>query len=251
MESPHLQSLVDRLQKLKTLMEQGGTEGESQAAACLLQTLLDKHGLDESVLESRKEDGGLVLKEFDFGTLRGNRAISWRKLLMGGLCKINDCVTISIKDTPKHIYMAGPDFQLVGILGLYEYLEATIIRLADTSWESFKPGSVGITKETYHSTFCEGGTNRILIRLERQKKKDVEEHDSLHDGTPGTDLILAKTKKVDEFVENIFNQVGEMKTRDLTTGRVDKGAFGEGYGSADKIALNRQVGGETKGKRLG
>jgi hypothetical protein len=132
-----LESVIEKVKKLRALAANAGTLQEAETAAALAETLIAKHRLDEAQIEA---DGGRpsepINEEVEPLWSSTTRDESWRAKLAGGLTRHYGCfwfrsVTTQGRKTVSNVYrIIGRPSDVAIVRHMFAWLTAEIARLS-------------------------------------------------------------------------------------------------------------------------
>lgn len=201
------QRLLDKIKRMLAVQHSTNSEGEAQAAAHLIQKMLQDHGL--SMAEVEAHTGQAAKGENRAKVQTDRRALfTWQKDLMAVLANNHFCMHFiqevmandgrKVRRSKQHVLL-GREVYVQATLLMYDYLVIAIKRAADEQGYDHR------TNEKNHHIFIEGATTKLLYRLEiikvereeeEQRKREEAKTRSQHPGAApsnsGTEIVLAE-----------------------------------------------------------
>ena len=210
--------IIDKIKKMLAVQRSTNHDGEAQAAAALIQKLLQDHGLSMAQVDAasgKKDDGNRGRFKTD------RRAMfNWQRDLMAALADNHFCKYF-ISEVPSHDgrksriskqhVLLGREVYVQATLSLYDYLVIAIKRAADEQGYKHEAAT-----EKQHHMFIEGAVSRLRDRLRdiRMKREEEEERKreeartrARHPGaapTSGTEIVLAEVYQSESDLNEDF-----------------------------------------------
>jgi hypothetical protein len=211
--------LQDRLRNLKTLSEQGATEGESLAAAAALQRLLFKHNLSLADV-STDEPSAYEREDYGMGVTRGSSR--WQWILLHVVAKANFCQAVAKANaSTRRSSLIGEPHNLEITKALFEYLRREALRLC--------PKGQG---PAFRRSFFVGFAARVGARLKAQQQEDAVTY------TGGSALVVAKERDLALAVRGFYSNLGKGRSASVSNA--------EGYYAGQRagagVNLSRSIG---------
>ena len=215
------QKIVQRLQKIKALSEQG-VDGEAENAAKLLAKMLAKHRMSMEDIETTEEEDTIQKVKIEN---EGDRA--WIRKLYGAVARYFDC---------RYAYASGGKDTLVGYtedIECVKYLFVVAKRQIDASVANAKAmgeihGRSGFN--SYRHSMVSGFHSK-LVELKREISED----------NPGYALVLQGRK---ERVNNYVDEFCSWGNGRSASYRHNSTAYSRGK----QIKINKGVGGGSMGR---
>jgi Protein of unknown function (DUF2786) len=164
-----INSVIEKIKKLRALSRKAGTPAEAEAAAAIADKLLQEYGLAEAQLQASGDKPAETIDEHTFTTFAA-RAPTWQRILASGLIRHYDCASylIWLYRSPEGIpfdrpclsqRIIGRPSDIEAARYMFNWLVVEIERLAQLnagqgrSWlDSFRRGAVqGVLSKLYES----------------------------------------------------------------------------------------------------
>lgn len=218
--------VIDKIKKMLAVQRSTNHEGEANAAAALIQKLLQDHGLEMAQVEAAS---GTKAKD-DRNRIKTDRRamFKWQRDLMEALAKNHFCMYFiseidahdgrKSRKSKQHVLL-GRSVYVAATLSLYDYLVIAIKRAADEQGYKHEAAT-----EKMHHMFIEGAIERLVDRLrdirderEREEARKREEartrarHPSAAP-TSGTDIVLSEVYQTENDLNEDFQRGWEPGT---------------------------------------
>jgi hypothetical protein len=229
--------ILEKLVKLKTLSEHGGTLGECEAAAGMLQSLLSKHGLDIEALDdftgADEKKIGHFFSELGDGQTRGYTLYDTKHTLLAGIAYANYCQIIYRKTTNR----SNAQLKQFTIVGTRGACDATL-SIYGWLWTILRKAAMGRTVElgeprAYCISFIRAACHRIHERF--HELRDVAEATTNN----SKELVLAKDARIQKYVEDLFG--GFLEKQAVKSNSLELAAAHDGLSFANGLQLNPQI----------
>ncbi len=210
--------IIDKIKKMLAVQRSTNHEGEAQAAASLIQKLLQDHGLSMAQVEAasgkkEKDDRGRIKTD--------RRAMyKWQRDLMGALAQNHFCryfvSEVDMHDgrrsrkSKQHVLL-GRSVYVAATLSLYDYLVIAVKRAAR------EQGYDHAGNEKDHHAFVDGAIERLTVRLnDLRREREVEEetrrneaarrarHPGAAPNGSGTEIVLAEVYQSEHDLNEDF-----------------------------------------------
>lgn len=170
MEPADNDSLIDKLQKILALTN-SPVEGEAQAAAAMLQKLLEKHNLSMAELERK---GGKAPHITEGGYDLGKAGFQWKLDLAEGLAKHYYCISLVNRYQKTVVFIGRPD-NVRTLEMIYGWLIDQIKRIsAEERRNHLVRTGEHVDPLRWQVNFGLGAQGRLLERLEEQRQQIAE-----------------------------------------------------------------------------
>lgn len=218
--------VLEKFQKIQTLMERAGTVGEAESAAAALQRLMIKYNVDAAELEAAgKRDHEEYVSQFIELGKKGSSGLQWRINLIRVLAQAGFCKFIRIGVHGGIGYLVGQPSNIDAVRRIYEATVATVERLAERDWPAFRnryndwirAGSP--TAMAWKNSFKLGFSAGLWSKLQ-QEKQAIEAGE-----VTVSALVVVKDAELDEAVQRIIGNL--VPSRNSTAS--NSSGFGAGY----------------------
>lgn len=212
------EKIIERIGKLLSLSE-SPNEAEAKEAAKKAHKMLADYNLSISDIKIKSE----VISKTKYG---GKYEKSWRSHLLNGIAHYNYCRLVILKGRNRitgsfvEYKIYGREYNIKTVLMLYDYLEATIMRIARENMKEYSFFG-GFDKENFKM----GMVLSILNRMEDEKLKSENALMCL-----STEAAEAADKDNEHLIK-----VRERNGVDIN------GSFVAGYNEGKNISLNQQI----------
>lgn len=223
-------AVMEKVGKLKALADAGGTEAEAAAAVAALQRLMIRHDISEYEVEraGKQERSRYEVRQVQVP------AAEWRRTLLDGIARTSlvYCAT-DRSHSGLGAFLVGETQHVTAVIGMYEYLAATLDRLAQEAfWEMPYHERKQTTMRRFGNAFRTGATRRIIERLMEAFQQETA-------GSTGSALVV---RTQDEGREALFQQTGLRSSTHVTRQTVsDANAFARGVEAGGSISLAKQL----------
>jgi hypothetical protein len=237
------EKILDRIRKLLELSKDPDNENEAAAAAGAAQKLMEKHRIEEAMLDRTPADEPIENERLD-GKWRG-RGTTWKQRLAGALAKTNQC----------RIYFSGGATRLVGrpsdmatVRYMYEYLIRELTGLGKKWGKQFEDEYGEAPGRTPHNSFKIGAVNTISNRLYQAQKEARRHEQELAESADRVRGMSTALVRVNSAIAKIDERKAEVdtwvkKNLKLRTGRrksfnIDGLAYGAGQNAGANVNLD-------------
>lgn len=225
--------MIEKIKKLLAKSRDAGcTEAEAEMCARKARELMDEYGVSEDSVREKAEGAGVQEhrpKYFD----------PWRRDIANNCAKFYGCLAVFSADK-KSCQLVGRESSRVVAIGMMEFLDATVLRLA----REYRKSVNGARAEQLN--FERACGTRIAYRLNQMWKSATgEATDAVESG--GTSVVL-----VDELAQAraVVDAMGNVRARKMTESKQVGAAAVAGRAAGDRVGLGGQVGGRSGGVRL-
>jgi hypothetical protein len=218
--------------------DKGTTEEEAANFAAKVQELLAKHNLDESVLLTKEEKKARApVGHEDVSTPYQNK---WRKHLANSVGEMYFCRYVFVKYDDKTFAQrfVGKAHNRVVAVGMFQYLEATVVRLSKEYGRKLPKSYTLSEKNEYRYEFEKGCGMQLACRIRLEinaakegKKANVGNLPALY----STELAIVDEQREDD---------GRTQTKNTKTKLKGEAAYA-GILAANDITWNSQINGSA------
>lgn len=246
-----IQSVIDKVRKLRALAARAGTVQEAEAAAAIADKLFQEHGLEEAQLEAAGTLPAEAPAEETEPLVKWiGKTPTWGLFLVDGLIEHYDCVYYRAwlyptagpsrwRSIGEQIRIVGRPSDVATVRYMWGWLSVEIERLAQLhkgngrSWlDSFRRGAVrGVLEKLRDS-------KRASLDEARAKSAVVES--ILGDKAPGSTAIAIYDARGKDAKAKLYELHPDIEKRDK---RSRGGTAWRGASSSDGYHVGRQAGG--------
>lgn len=218
-------ALLERIKKVRALTE-SPNEHEATAAAAMLSKLVLQHNIDLASVDlgdaPNAELASFVREDFD---LEYN--IAWRGSLLHAVARVNFCRCVKWEGS-KRVALVGASHNIYVTRQIYEYLAATVSRLADSEWRQHTAHN----SRAWKNAFRMGCVSRIGERLREQHQADIVE-------LKGSELVVTADANLKAAFASFFPNAKSGKSASVA----DSHGWAAGRAAGATVGLERQVAG--------
>lgn len=231
LSTTELDAIISKVQKLLSL-SQSSNEHEAGRAAQKAQELLFRYNLDLSTVESMGQGQSIEYQRHGI-CLGEGKMLEWRRDLIWCLARHNFCRAFSWSGTNK-MGIVGQRHNFEIVIGLYDYLSATLSRLVERSFVTYKMAG-GTDKATaYKNSWLRGAVVGIGMQLAEQRKADAS-------SDAGSALVVVKDAELEDAFSSLVGKTSKHQTSNLNSAA----GFLEGRETGKNLPLNAQVKGSN------
>jgi len=231
LSTTELDSIVEKIKKLLALST-SANEHEAGRAAQKAQELAFRYELELSTIAGMGQ--GQTLEYQSHGICLGDgKMLEWRRDLIWCLARHNFCRAFSWSGTNK-MGIVGQRHNFEIVMGLYDYLSATLSRLVERSFVTYKMAG-GTDKATaYKNSWLRGAVVGIGMQLAEQRKADAS-------SDAGSALVVVKDAELEDAFSSLVGKTSKHQTSNLNSAA----GFLQGRETGKSISLNAQVKGSN------
>lgn len=231
------------IHKIKKLIEKANsTDSIQEAESCMLlvQTLLQKHNLEQSIIESHisQSEKGEQITEISF-----KYSDDFEPQLLHAISQNNFCYCINdIYKTPKELILIGKSVNTQSVLYLFNFFKLKLQQLSISSYSNYlkeqkeklaefgvdfsqiKSGRKALEKN-YMNNYLTGGVHGIRSKMMKQIEEAKQNSSGLKE------LILFNDKSIEKYVKE-NHRVKKSKGKKVNT---DNSAYHNGYKDGSEI----------------
>ena len=225
-----LQSVMQKIVKLRALAAQAGTPAEAETAAAQAEALLVKYQIDEASIETPTNEE--PLDEHD-ALWSGKTNEHWRGILCAGLTKDHGCAAIACRDGKTTTYrIAGRKSDVEIVHYMFTWLTTEIDRLSGSE--------KGRADKT---SFRIGAATGVLRAMRAARAVEVQA------APTGASASLVLTNRHDDAMNKLKSMMSG-RFSSAKTRRVVSDAFSRGVAAGGNLAPRNALGGSGS-KMLG
>lgn len=218
--------LLDRVRKLYAMSQDVSSPNEAAIAAKRARSLMDKHGIKASDLET-SEFAELFASDRTFKAMP-----SWYGVLAVGVAVANDVQAIR---TRGKVQFQGFEADVIGAQLMFGYLiEAMERHLKQASHLSGRAD-----KGAFRQGFA-GDMSQRLHALKEQRKQESRREAQAAGNSTGSALIVVKDKLVSQ-------KYGSPRYARRSTTHSSRSGYSAGVNASQRTGLNTQVSGKAQG----
>jgi hypothetical protein len=220
--------IIDTIRKLLALADEnnGGTDGERDAAASKAAKLMAEHRVTEAELAASGESGPIGVEERELTIIPHGSLNEWQDFLAAAIAATVDVHVVmetrsvgpSVNRLEKRVTIIGRPTSLDYVRLMYEWIKPQLVRavMPAIDTEATKWKRHGLPASTKHlnifrASYLRGLIETIWSRLETAQKDVV-----------GTDIVLSDREAVKRFVRSAYGE--DLKPVDYDDRLVDERA---------------------------
>lgn len=221
-----LSAILDRIAHLKALEERPGTPEEAAAATAAIQRLMFRYNLSEFEVNSakRQASGAYGRMMIDLQSVA-----PWRRDLLFEVCECNFAKMVFYGTTSSMASVVGQKHNLEVVIGLYDYLQSTIDRLAREEHND-RPVPIRGSFTRFALAFGAGATHSVVERLRQQWEESRQAENN------ETALVV-----MDDELKSAFDDFFPYLITSDTRMDLDTSGLLAGIAAGQKINLAKQV----------
>lgn len=241
------QDKLDIVRKLLAKAEGAATPGEAEVYTAKALELMARHGIDEALLEAKKERREqVVVRKIEVDQPYSEakaRLLAWTASALGSKSVLH--YTGGRRTRIKAVSIVGfeSDLDRIEILYTSLLLQATsqVVHQNPPAWIVMGPQTVAAHRRAWLHGFATGVHAKLKAAHEAAVAQAVAEEQT-GDGTPGTAVVLADRKtQVENFYEETFTNLSKAKRPRLGGTGFDKGyAAGQRANTDQTTVANRR-----------
>ena len=214
---------IEKIRKLLALSKGNTFEEEANSALLMAQKLMAKEGISEEDIKKQSRDEELgKLGEFWLNRGEEKRLLSWRKILMGAICRLFDCRVVLYTNQGK------TKAKIIGREGNRVTAEIMYNWICDKAMKEAKDKFGGATAK--RNAYCIGVADSISIKVSKIKPADAKLTDAWG---------IVPLDEVDAYVSAT---IGKTTTTSIKKTVSDRDAYVGGRISGEETSLNKQFG---------
>lgn len=229
--------IISKIHKLRSLEQNGATEGEVQAAATAIQRLMLAHGIKEAHLSIAQ---GKPLTGYGYVSLEAGSE-QWRIDLLTGIAQGNGCRLIraksqNAKSSRGEIRRGSKHVRKYDIFGHRDSVKLVLALYAELSeviqWMSEREYAKAYTdthKRTWRNSWHLGAAQKIVNRFQQQLRMARVE------GVSNSTALIVIENRTDEVVAKVYRNLRTIP-RSKTT--LDTEAYYSGAKAAENMNLS-------------
>lgn len=225
-KQPDLSAIMDKIAHLKALEERPGTPEEAANATAAIQRLMFRYNLDQAMVDSatRQASGAYGRMGLDLGSIA-----PWRRELFSKVCEFNFAKPIYASLTSPTVSVVGQKHNIITVIGMYDFLQTTIQRLADEDYED-QPVQMRGGKTRHEFSFGTGAAQSVIDRLQAQ-------WDASRSSANNETGLVVLTDELDAAFTDFYPDIRYASHE----AEIDYLAFANGVKAGDTINLAKQV----------